>query len=140
MSIYRQKYLILFMTSQCSWCRKFYTNEPFKCPYNTLHSNCAAFDELIEVIGWWTREDGCKKYEQRIFDMMQQVETKEIMTKCRDSKCGALNPNPQKPICWKCKKDTFHCPVHKSLVLRYNIEENYWKCSLVSDSQKYYEI
>jgi hypothetical protein len=135
-----QKYLTLFQTSQCSWCRKFYTNEPFLCPFKTLQSNCASFEKLFEIPGWWSREKEGEKYLPRIIGMMQHVEAKEIMAKCRDKECGALNPNPQKPTCWKCEKDTLHCPVHESLILRYNIEENYWKCSLTSHTQKYYEV
>jgi hypothetical protein len=128
------------MTSQCSWCKKFYTNEPFKCPSEQLQSNCVSFDKVIEVIGWWTRETGCEIYLPRIIDMIQKVEEKGIMARCRNSKCGALNPNPQERTCWKCGNDTLCCPQHKSLMLRYNIDGNFWKCSLASDPQKYYEI
>lgn len=133
-----EKYLTLFKTSQCSWCRKFYTNQPFLCPPKKLQSNCTYFDGLFEIPGWYSREEEIKKYEQRIVEMMQEVERDGIMAKCRDSKCGALNPNPQHSTCWKCEKDTLHCPEHKSLILRYNIEENYWRCPEASHAQKFY--
>ncbi|HUT67733.1 MAG TPA: hypothetical protein VMW86_04195 [Dehalococcoidales bacterium] len=137
-----QKILTLFQTSQCSWCRKFYTNEPFLCPSGKLQSNCASFDRLIEIVGWWSREKESKKYLTRIVNTIRLVEKDGIMAKCRDAKCGALNPNPnpQKPTCWKCGKHTLCCPKHESLTLIYKIEENYWKCSLASHTQKFYEI
>lgn len=132
--------LALFQTSQCSWCRKFYTNEPFLCPFGQLQSNCASFDKLSEIEGWWWREYKGEKHLPRIADMIRQVEDKGIMAKCRDSKCGALNPNPQKSTCWVCGKQTLCCPQHPSLILRYNIKEDFWKCSLASHNQKFYKV
>lgn len=136
----QQKYIELFQTSQCSWCRKFYTNEPFLCPYKTLQSSCPTFERLIEIPGWYSRENEIEKYKQRIIDMMQHVEEKEIMARCRVKNCGALNPNPQKPTCWKWEKHYLTCPEHPDLILRYNIKEDFWKCPLVSHPKKYHEI
>lgn len=136
----RQRYLTLFQISQCSWCRKFYGNEPFPCPYNTLQSNCFSFDQVSEIPGWYSREKEIKKYEPRIIGMIQHVEEKEILAKCREAKCGAFNPNPQKLTCWKCERDTLRCPEHPELILRYNVEGDYWKCPLASHPQKYHEI
>ncbi len=98
----RNKYLTLFLETECSWCDKFYTNEPFECPYKMFQSSCFSINRKIEIIGWWTRVEAIKQYEQRIIEMMQQCEQKGIMTRCR--KCGALNPNPQVKTCWNCKK------------------------------------
>lgn len=131
--------LTLFHTSQCSLCKRFYSNEPFLCPPNQLQSSCASFDRFIEVIGWWSRETEGEKYITRIVDMMHHVIAKGIMAKCRNLKCGALNPNPQKPTCWKCGK-SLCCPQHPDLILIYHIEENYWKCPLASHAQKFYEV
>ena len=137
----QQWLLALFQTSQCSWCRKFYTNEPFLCPCGQLQSNCASFDKLSEIEGWWWREYKVQDYMPRIVDMIRQVENKGIMAKCRDSKCGALNPNPnqQKATCWKCNK-SLCCPQHPSLILRYKIEGDYWECPLASHNQKFYKV
>lgn len=117
----------IFQTTQCSWCRKFYT-QPFLCPSGRLRSNCVSFDRL-------GREErgqllGDKKWWWRMADMIQQVQERGIMGKCRE--CGALNPNPQKKVCWHCGKDTLCCPDCQqrgmTLILRYNIERERWKC------------
>ena len=133
-----QRILTLFQTSQCSLCRRFYTNEPFLCPSGKLQSNCASFDQFIEVIGWSSKEKELEKYSLRIVEMMQEVEYKGIMAKCQHSNCGSLNPNPQKPFCWKCGK-SLDCPRHPNILI-YNIHENYWKCSDASHPQIFYEI
>ncbi len=132
--------MALFRTSQCSWCRKFYTNEPFLCPPQRLQSNCHFFDRLSEAEGWWWREYKGDEHLPRIVDMMQQVENKGIMARCRDSECGALNPNSQKTTCWKCGKHTLCCPQHPDLILKYNIGGDYWECLLASHKQKFYRV
>jgi ribosomal protein L37E len=119
----------IFQTTQCSWCRKFYTQEPFLCPARRLQSSCFYFDRLAneergQLLGdekWWWR----------MADMIQQVQDRGIMARCRE--CGALNPNPQKAVCWHCGKDTLCCPECQQkrgmkLILRYNIERKRWKC------------
>lgn len=117
---------------------RFYT-QSFLCPHKTLRSSCHSIKQLYEIPEGYSRENEIKKYEQRIIEMVQHVEAKEIMAKCRNPECGALNPNPQKPTCWKCGK-FLTCPEHPDLILRYNIDENYWKCPLASHPQKYHEI
>ena len=119
--------LTLFQTSQCSWCRKFYTNEGFLCPFGRLQSNCAAFDELSKAEAWFWREARQELLGPRISEMMGQVTNKGTLSKCRYLECGVLNPNPQKDACWKCGR-TLSCPRHPGLILRYSIEADIWRC------------
>ncbi|MBA7574108.1 Chaperone protein DnaJ [subsurface metagenome] len=127
----------IFQTTQCSWCKKFYTTEPFLCPFSRLRSNCINFDRL----GNEERQQllGDEKWWWRMADMIQQVQDRGIMAKCRE--CGALNPNPKKPVCWHCGKDTLCCPYcqkrGQNLILRYNIEGEFWKCSNAGCSKKF---
>ena len=52
----------LFQATQCSWCRRFYT-QPFLCPYRKLQSNCPLCARLedkerMRLLGdekWWWR-------------------------------------------------------------------------------------
>jgi ribosomal protein L37AE/L43A len=115
----------LFQTIQCSWCSNFYTNEPFLCPSRRLQSSCLYIKKLTanerkKLLGedkWWWR----------MVDMVQQVQDKGILGRCRD--CGALNPNPQKYVCWQCGESALCCPsCQESPVLRYDIQKDLWKC------------
>ncbi len=128
-----------FLTTQCSWCWRFYTNEPFLCPFNRLQSNCYLFDPLIKDIRdsflaeekWWWRMD----------DMLKQVHEHGFLTKCRH--CGALNPNPQgKYSCWHCGHDDFKCPFYSrcNSYLKYHLVEHYWKCQNNACPGKVYYI
>jgi ribosomal protein L37AE/L43A len=132
----RRNVIRIFQTTQCSWCRKFYT-QPFLCPYNKLQSSCISFDRLgNEERGQLL---GDEKWWWRMADMIQQVQERGIMAKCRE--CGALNPNPKKPVCWHCGKDTLCCP-HcqkrgQQFILRYNIEGEFWKCPNAGCSKKF---
>lgn len=130
-----RKVVRIFQTTQCSWCRRFYT-QPFLCPYSRLQSNCVSFDRL----GDEERRGllGDEKWWWRMVDMIQQVQERGIMAKCRE--CGALNPNPQKSVCWQCGKDTLRCPNPKceaKPILRYYIKEDIWKCPNASCSKKF---
>jgi len=132
----RRNVLRIFQTTQCSWCRKFYT-QPFLCPARKLRSNCISFDRLDKEERGRLLED--EKWWWRMADMIQQVQDRGIMGKCRE--CGALNPNPQKSVCWHCGEDTLCCP-HcqkrgQKLILRYNIEGEFWKCSNAACSKKF---
>jgi curved DNA-binding protein CbpA len=118
----QRKYMRLFQTTQCSYCKKFYT-QPFLCPNDLLESNCLFFEKLDErkreaflrdEMWWW-----------RMQDMIMRADEKGILTRCR--KCLYLNPNPQKRTCWHCGEDTLECPACKTL-LHYDIELNHWKC------------
>ena len=133
--------LDLFQTSQCSWCKKFYTNEPFLCTSGKLQSNCEWFDELNETGAWEWRDDKREKYLLRIVDMIRIVQSQGTMARCRNPECRALNPNPNpfKSACWKCGK-TLSCPQHPYLTLTYNMDENLWRCPLASHSQTFYEV
>ncbi len=122
-----------FQDTQCSWCKKFYT-QPFLCPFGILQSNCICFDELdaderrklLLTERWWWR----------MIDRMLNVQEKGTMTKCRNPKCLALNPNPKKTVCWRCGEDTLRCPKDGAL-LHYHIEGSFWKCSLTSCGKKF---
>ena len=134
----RRQALRVFQTTQCSWCRKFYTQEPFLCPKRRLQSNCFHFDKLSEGERKSLLED--EKWWWRMSDMLQRVQEKELMAKCRSSSCFALNPNPQKITCWQCGKDTLRCPNPKceaKPILRYHIERNTWKCPNAGCSKTY---
>lgn len=124
-SPYRIELLQLFLSTQCSWCQKFYT-QPFTCPYGRLQSNCLSFSEIPEQERM--RLTQVETWRWRMTEMVRQVQNQGVMSKCRDGKCGALNPNPQKLICWKCQQGTICCP-RCGLVLRYDIEERSWKCT-----------
>jgi hypothetical protein len=125
----------LFQTTQCSWCKRFYS-QPFLCPYDHLQSNCRSFSEIStqereaafsEGIWWW-----------RMRDMIYSVQERGILAKCRE--CGALNPNPNmhELFCWKCHKNSLCCPgCAKSPILRYDIEKDIWKCPNASHGKIY---
>lgn len=131
----QRHYMSLFQTTQCSWCKKFYT-QPFLCPFPLLHSNCVAFvkltekerDELLRDDKWWWRMQ----------DMIERVEEKGVLTRCRKSSCLCLNPNPsiRKDVCWNCG-EPLTCPKHPEVLLRYDIDGDYWRCRLQSHSRKY---
>jgi len=125
--------LRVFQTSQCSWCRRFYT-QPFLCPYRRLQSGCISFDRLdSEERGHLL---GDEKWWWRMADMIHQVEEIDIMARCRD--CGALNPNPQKITCWQCGRHTLSCPrCRESPILRYYLKDDYWKCPSAGCSKKF---
>ncbi len=137
-----RKYLYLFQLSQCSWCRRFYTGSPQLCRYKRLQSNCPSFEVLTEVKGIWERSEAIKEWESAIIDLMQEVEQKGIVARCRNPECLAFNPNPapEESACWLCGSDTLRCPEHQSLILRYNITENCWKCPDASHTQIFHEL
>ncbi len=126
-----RKAVRLFETTQCSWCKKFYT-QPFLCPYKLLQSNCWLFDRLddsqrtqfVAQERWWWRME----------DELQQVRRKGLMCRCR--KCGALNPNPKKRTCWRCEEDGLTCPKDGAL-LAYDSNTNVWKCTLAAHGGTY---
>lgn len=121
----RREAIRLFQTTQCSWCRRFYTNEPFLCIPGRLQSNCIYIEKLKdEERTNLLRED---RWWWRMADMIQRVQEKGVMAKCR--LCFALNPNPQKTTCWSCNGDGLLCPsCNEKPFLRYSITENKWKC------------
>ena len=136
----QRKYMRLFQTAQCSWCKKFYT-QPFLCPSELLQSDCLFCEWLNEgerkvflrdEIWWW-----------RMQDMIMRAGERGILGRCRNPKCFALNPNPKKRTCWACKKDTLECPARLKdgticrTLLRYDIEENYWKCISAGCNTRY---
>ena len=90
---HRQHIKTLFQATQCSRCRKFYT-QPFLCPPGRLQSNCISFNKLGDEERRRLMDDD--KWWWRMADMIQNVQDKGIMGRCRE--CGALNPNPQKPF------------------------------------------
>lgn len=124
-----------FQTSQCSWCRRFYT-QPFLCPYRRLQSSCVSFDRLGEE----ERRSllGDEKWWWRMADTLQRVQERGIMAKCREPGCFALNPNPQKAICWQCGRDSLRCPsCREAPILRYDSGKDFWKCPNASCSRKF---
>lgn len=125
--------LRIFQTTQCSWCKRFYT-QPFLCPYGRLQSSCVSFDRLgNEERGHLL---GDEKWWWRMADMIQQVQERGIMARCRE--CGALNPNPQKITCWQCGKDTLRCPgCREAPILRYYIEKDFWQCPNAVHGKKF---
>jgi DNA-directed RNA polymerase subunit RPC12/RpoP len=129
----QRKYINLFHTTQCSWCKKFYT-QPFLCPFPLLHSNCVAFVKLTEK----ERDDFLKddKWWWRMQDMIERVEEKGVLARCRKSGCLCLNPNPRKDVCWRCG-EPLTCPKHHEVLLRYDMDGDYWRCRSQSHSHKY---
>lgn len=130
----RRAAIRVFQSTQCSWCSKFYTNEPFLCPPRRLQSNCFFVQRLDaskrrRLLGeerWWWR----------MSDMLQTAEDKGIIAKCRY--CMALNPNPQKISCWHCGKDALRCPeCNAKPYLRFSTETNKWKCPNASCSKSF---
>jgi hypothetical protein len=126
--------IMLFNTSQCSWCNKFYT-QPFVCVHGTLHSNCFFFEKLsdndrktkVEDARWWWRA----------IEMVRQVEEHGVLARCR--RCGALNPNPEGHICWQHSGENSltcpHCLGH--IILTYDISGDFWKCPNSKHGGKY---
>ena len=130
-----RKAVRIFQTTQCSWCSNFYT-QPFLCPYGRLQSNCFSFKRLGEE----ERRSllGDEKWWWRMADMLQRVQEKGIIAKCRERGCFALNPNPQKSTCWQCGKESLCCPGCKEEpFLRYDIEKDFWKCPNTAHGKKY---
>ena len=127
----QEKYIKLFHTTQCSRCRKFYTNQPFLCPNKLLQSNCVSFEKLNERR--WEAFARDEQWWWRMYDMLVRVQEKGILTKCWN--CGALNPNPnpKKRVCWMieekgCSPDSLLCPDCHDYYLIYNIDSNTRKC------------
>lgn len=123
----RRAAIKIFQGTQCSWCRKFYT-QPFLCPYGTLQSICVPFVELSQ----WERERflSDERWWWRMNDMLFQVKRNGLMAKCREMDCLAFNPNPRSNTCWRCGKDSLRCPsCIPSPILRYDIDNNVWKCA-----------
>jgi len=117
--------LTAFQSMQCSWCRRFFT-QPFLCPYRQLHSSCFFFkklseeerDKFLNDERWWWR----------IVDLVRQAENNGVIKKC--TKCGALNPNPEKLTCWNCSYNIYdRCPRCGLPTLYFDLDDNYWKCS-----------
>ena len=124
-----------FQTTQCSWCKKFYT-QPFLCSYQRLQSSCVLFEKLGEE----ERRSllGDEKWWWRMGDMLQRAQERGIMAKCREPGCFALNPNPQKTICWQCGRDSLRCPsCREAPILRYDTGKDFWKCPNASCSRKF---
>lgn len=115
--------VVLFYSTQCSWCKKFYTEKPCLCPFNRLESSCLYFDELGVVERDILLHD--KKWWFRMENMLRQVQNKGKMSRCR--KCWALNPNPRVDVCWQCH-ESLCCPKHRHLKLDYNIGTMSWSC------------
>jgi hypothetical protein len=130
----RKEIIRIFQTTQCSWCRNFYTNEPFMCIPRRLQSSCRFIKRLTgeerrsllsEEKWWW-----------RMADMLREVEEKGVMAKCRF--CFALNPNPQKTTCWQCNQEGLQCPSCIAVpVLRYSINLDEWKCPNAACGKRY---
>jgi len=117
--------LTAFQSMQCSWCRRFFT-QPFLCPDRKLHSGCFFFkklsederDRFLNDERWWWR----------IVDLVRQAENNGVIKKC--TKCGALNPNPEKFTCWQCGHNIYdRCPNCDLPTLHFDLDDNYWKCA-----------
>jgi len=71
--------------------------------------------------------------------MVLRVEQYGVQARCRE--CGALNPNPDKLMCWHCGKDGLCCPnpSHRrsASILRYDILGDFWKCWNTACRTKY---
>lgn len=123
-----RKKLELFSSTQCSCCSKFYT-QPFLCPQDKLTSNCLNFTELNQQERDKRLED--EKWRWRISDMLDQSIESELLARCRNPQCAALNPNPKTSTCWRCKQNTLRCPspeCEAKPLLMYDIDSEKWKC------------
>jgi len=119
--------LAAFQSMQCSWCRRFFT-QPFLCPNRKLHSSCFFFDKLSEEERDTFLND--EKWWGIIVDLVRQAENNGVIKKCVN--CGALNPNPEKFVCWNCKHNIYdRCPNPSCGLptLYFDLEDNCWKCS-----------
>ncbi len=132
--------LRIFQGTQCSWCKKFYTQEPFQCPHRRLQSNCISFDRLDEEER--ASRLGNEKWWWKVYDMVQQVKEKGVMARCRV--CGAFNPNPNRLtlMCWRCQEHSLGCPaLYRGTIcgtlLEYDTEKDIWKCRNAACSKKY---
>lgn len=122
----------IFSTARCSWCSKFYTNEPFLCPHRELHTACTSFsqlspqdrDRLFNDDRWWWR----------MWDRLHQVQDKGILARCKV--CGAINPNPGgNAKCWSCGRNSLTCPTCPGpLMMRYNLDTDMLTCPNASHS------
>jgi len=114
--------IALFMTTQCSWCVKYYEKRN-QCPYPTLHSNCKAFVRLDENARSSSLSQ--KKWWHIINNQLHSG--RGAMARCR--LCGALNPTPEKLTCWSCNGYGLTCPnCNSEPILEYNIDEEIWVC------------
>ncbi|MDD5122905.1 MAG: DnaJ domain-containing protein [Dehalococcoidales bacterium] len=124
----------LFQTAQCSWCAKFYTNEPFLCPYNTLKSSCSSFKKINESERRQKLADS--KWWWRIYDSVIEANKLRHMHMCRY--CLSINPYPQKTTCWNCGKPGLNCTsCGAAPVLVYDIYTKIWKCSNSACGRKF---
>ena len=118
--------LAAFQAMQCSWCKRFFT-QPFLCPHRLqLHSSCFFFDglpteerdKLLDDETWWWR----------IVDLVRRTENDGVIKKCAE--CGALNPNPDKLICWKCGRAIYdRCPSCGLTTLYFDLDTSHWRCA-----------
>jgi len=110
---------------QCSWCRRFFT-QPFLCPHGRLHSSCFFFDKLSEEERDKLLND--EKWWWRIVDLVRWTENNGVIKKC--TRCGALNPNPEKLTCWQCDHNIYdQCPNCGLPTLHFDLDINLWRCS-----------
>ncbi len=117
--------LTAFQSTQCSWCRRFFT-EPFLCPDRKLHSSCFFFKKLPEEERDKFLND--EKWWWRIVDLVRWTENNGVIKKC--VQCGALNPNPEKLICWNCVHNIYdRCPNCGLPTLYFDLDINLWRCS-----------
>ena len=92
-----------FQRMQCSWCRRFFTNEPWRCVERELCTGCLYFEKLSQVERYERLRD--KKWVYQI-DYHVDKANRQVIRICW--KCGALNPKPKKPICWRDSTTLFY--------------------------------
>jgi hypothetical protein len=128
----------VFKSSQCSWCRKFYTR-PDLCPYGRLQSHCFNFDSL----GKLDRDNlvNLAVWSHKILLSVQDAIQKGTLARCRNKECLSFNPNPQKSLCWKCGQDTLSCPNCRvgrmNLLLIFDTENDVWRCQNTACGKKF---
>lgn len=114
----------IFKKTQCSWCERFYTTQPFLCPERKLQSSCFFFKNLSSDQREKFLQD--EKWWWRITDLVDRVEKEGWIKWCP---CGSANPNPVKPNCWLCGNSLYnYCP-RDGWLLSYEPISKLWVCT-----------
>lgn len=115
--------IILFRSTQCFQCKKFYTT-PFLCPFKYPQSNCGVVSPLSD--GERDKFLLDPKWTSIMEDQMRHLQRDAVIARCR--KCKELNINPIHQYCWNCG-ESLTCPsCHGGAALTYDIGKNILKC------------
>ncbi len=117
-----------FQATQCSWCVRFYHQEPPTCPHGAPQTNCESFKPVAE--GERKTHLSNKAMPALVDEWLRPVAERGLIRKC--TYCGALNPNPSRmnEPCWNChrvlKDECPHCGLS---MMFYDVEQGAWRCA-----------